>query len=295
MNKNKTSVGQCVLTLIMAVFVILFMLPIILILISSLSSEQSITLQGFSFTPLEWSLDAWRFVWDMREQIFVSYRVTIFVTVMGTGSSLLLSSMLAYTLSRKQFKLRNFLSIFLLITMLFNGGELSHYMINSTVYGLKDTLAVLWMPWVSAMNVFMMRSYIQSNITDSLVESARIDGAGEFRVYWQICLPLMKPVLASVGFMLAISYWNEWQKGLLYISSPEKVPLQLLLMRIEMSLNTLTQGEVPAWVQAELMGSLPAESARMALLFTVLGPVLIAYPFFQKYFVSGLTMGSVKG
>lgn len=295
MTKKKVKPGQIILLLILCLFALCTLLPVLLVLIASFTSESALTLNGFSFFPEEWSMEAWNYVYTMKDQILTSYKVTIFITVFKTLSTLFVCSMLAYTLARKQFKLRGFLSIMLLITMLFSGGTLSSYLINTTVYHLKDTIWVLCMPGVGAMTVFMMRTYIQSNITDALIESAKIDGAGEFRIYMQICLPLMPPMLAALGFMEAVGAWNEWQGAMLYITKPELTPLQLLLMRIQGNLDILNSGKVPADVVAAISESVPADGVRMALLFVVLGPIMVIYPFFEKYFVQGLTLGSVKG
>lgn len=204
-------------------------------------------------------------------------------------------SMLAYTLARRQFPLRNFLSMMLLITMLFSGGRLSNFLINTTVYHLKDTYLILVIPTVNAMNVIIIRTYIQTNVTDSLIEAAKIDGAGEFRIFTQIVIPLLPPVLASVGFMHAVSIWNDWETGYMYIQSDYLMPLQNLLRRVEENVKLLSNPDISMQATLAIGDSLPANSARMALLMTVLGPIMIIYPFFQKYFIKGLTLGSVKG
>lgn len=294
MMKTK-KIGQIILLFILILCAAACILPILLVLIASFTDETALTLNGFSFFPEKWSTAAWEYVWTMKDQILVSYRVTIFITLFDTFAGLLICSMLAYTLARKQFQLRGFLSIMLLITMLFDGGTLSHYLIRSMVYHMKDTIWVLCIPAVSAMTVFMMRTYIQTNITDALIESAKIDGAGEFRIYSKICLPLMPPMLAALGFMNVVAKWNDWQTGMLYITNKNLTPLQLLLMRIQKNLDILNSGRVPANVAAALFDTIPAEGVRMALLFVVLGPIMIAYPFFEKYFVKGLTLGAVKG
>jgi len=186
----------------------------------------------------------------------------------------------------------------MLITMLFHGGQLSGYIVNTTMYHLKDTLAVLILPGIACMNIIILRTYIQTSITEALIESAKIDGAGELRIYGQIVLPLMKPALAAVGFRVAVNYWNDWNKAYLYITSNSKTPLQLLLVRIEKNveflLNESMEG-MSAQEYAELAANLPTESGRMATLLVALGPIMVAYPFFQKYFVKGLTVGAVKG
>lgn len=292
---KKIKLGQIILLLILCVFAAICFLPVALVFIASFSSEKSLDTNGFSFFPEEWSLDAWAYVFGYGKQLLVSYGVTILVTLVGVLSSLLIMSLFAYTLARKTFVLRGFLSMMLLVTMLFNGGQLSSYLINTTVYHLKDSMLILMLPTVTTMYVIIMRTYIQTNITDALIESAKIDGAGEFRIYAQIVMPLLPPVLASVGFMLANRYWNDWQTGMLYITSMSKTPLQLLLMRIEKTIEMMNNPEVPVAAMFGVSEKLPEEAARMAMLITVLGPIMIAYPFFQKYFVKGLTIGAVKG
>ena len=181
--------------------------------------------------------------------------------------------------------------------MLFHGGTLSAYLIFSGVYHLKDSLLVLILPiCVSTMNVIIMRTYIANSIPNELNEAAKIDGAGDYRTYFQITLPLMKPSLAAVGFMMATGYWNEWQNALLFIDKAYKKPLQLLLIQIQKTIEFLLNSkDVPPTVLAEMEGKLPANSATMATVLVVVGPILVAYPFFQKYFIKGLTVGSVKG
>ena len=295
--KKRVSVGQIVLAVILGAYALICLLPILLVVIASFSSDASITQNGFSFFPEEWSLQAWKYVMGYGKQLLVSYGVTIYITVVGTVFSLIVMSMFAYSISRSGFMLRKQLSIMLLVTMLFTGGQLSTYVVETSMYGLKDSVWALILPGISAMHIIIMRTYIQSSIPESLMESAKIDGAGEFRIFWQIVFPMMKPTLASVGFMKAVTVWNDWQKAYLYISSPEKTPLQLLLIRIEKNIDFLLQSgnEIPADEYKALMESLPQESGRMAILLTALGPIMIAYPFFQKYFVKGLTVGAVKG
>ena len=294
--KKKLSIGQMVLTVLLGAYALACLLPMVLVVVASFTSDASIQKNGFSFFPEEFSLSAWKYVAGYGEQLIVSYGVTIYITVVGTVLSLLVMSMFAYSLSRKCFDLRKYLAIYMLITMLFSGGRLSSYIIETTVYGLKDSIWALILPGMSAMNIIIMRTYIQTNISDSLVESAKIDGAGEFRIFWQIVFPMMKPTIASVGFMQAVTYWNDWQKAFMYISSPEKTPLQLLLIRIEKNVEFLLENaaNISAAEYMELMNSLPQESGRMAILLTAIGPIAIAYPFFQKYFVKGITVGSIK-
>lgn len=295
--KRKVGMGQYILTAVMGLYALICLAPILLIVIVSFSSDESIKNKGFSFVPESWSLKAWEYVLDYGKQLIVSYGVTIYVTVMGTLLGLVVMAMFAYALSRSTFMLRKQLSMMMLFTMLFSGGQLATYMVETTMYGLKDSLWALILPAITTMDIIIMRTYIQGTITESLVESAKIDGAGEFRTFWQIVFPLMKPTLAAVGFRLAVTKWNDWQKAYLYIDSADKTPLQLLLIRIEKNIDFMLNnaGDLSAVEYAELSQNMPQESGRMAILLTALGPIMIAYPFFQKYFVKGLTVGAVKG
>ncbi len=294
--KKKVKAGQYVLTAVMGLYALICLLPVVLVIIVSFSSDASIKSKGFSFFPDEWSLSAWEYVFGFGKQLVVSYGVTIFVTVVGTVFSLLVMSMFAYSLSRSCFMLRKQLTIMMIFTMLFSGGQLATYMVETTMYGLKDNIWALILPGIACMNIIIMRTYIKGTITESLIESAKIDGAGEFRTFVQIVFPLMKPTLAAVGFRMAVNYWNDWQKAYLYISSPNKTPLQLLLVRVEKNIDYVLNnaGEMSPQEYAEALHNMPQESARMAILLAVLGPIMIAYPFFQKYFVKGLTVGAVK-
>lgn len=292
---NTPGPGQYVLAVILGILALCCLLPVLLVVVASFSDEGSITRNGFTFFPDAWSLEAWKYVIGFGKQLLISYGITISRTILHTLGSLVVMSMLAYTLARRQFTLRGFLSMMLLITMLFNGGRLSNFLIYTTVYNLKDTYLVLVIPAVTAMNVIIIRTYIQTNVTDSLIEAAKIDGAGEFRVFAQIVVPLLPPALASVGFMHAVGIWNDWETGYMYIQSDNLLPLQNLLRRVENNVQLLNNPNISIQAALGISEALPAQSARMALLLTVLGPIMIVYPFFQKYFIKGLTLGSVKG
>ncbi len=292
---KKKSVGQIVLLIVLIILALACLLPMLLVLAASFSSDYSLRKKGFTFFPMEWSTEGWEYVLSMGSQLLLSYRNTFCITIVGTAVSLLFMSMLAYVLSHKNFVFRRAFSLLLLGTMLFSGGQLSHYMINTTVYHLRDNMLILFLPAISAMHVIILRTYIQGNIADALVESAKIDGAGEFRIYAQVVMPLLAPALASVSFMVAIGYWNNWETGYLYIKTQDKLPLQTLLMQIEKKIEMLNNPNVSSVAASEMWETVPELSARMAMLVTVIGPIMIAYPFFQKYFVQGLTVGSVKG
>ena len=281
--KKHITVAQFILGTILGLYALVCLMPLVLCVIVSFSSDASIQSKGFSFFPEEWSLQAWSYVGSFGNQLLTSYGVTIFITVVGTIFGLIVMGTFAYALSRQQFQLRKAFSIVMLIPMLFSGGMLAGYLVNTQLYHLKDSLLVLILPGISTMYIIILRTYIQMNIPDSLMESAKIDGAGEFRTFAQ--------------FMLAVGYWNDWNRAFLYITSASKTPLQLLLIRIEKNIEFLLQEATMSsgLDYTELKASLPEESGRMAIMLTVLGPILIAYPFFQKYFIQGLTVGSVKG
>lgn len=268
-----------------------------LVFIAAFTDEVAINQNGFSFFPEKWSMSGFNAVLRYGKQLLTSYGVTIFVTVVGTFLGLMVMAMFAYAISRKGFKLGKFLSVYLLIPMLFNGGQLSGYIIFTSYYHLKDSLLLLILPLcVSTMNVIILRTFIVNSIPAELMEAAKIDGAGEYRTFFQITLPLMKPSMAAVGFMMATAYWNDWQNALLYITSDNKKPLQLLLVNIQKSIEfLLNNSNVPASARAAMGGNIPQYSATMATVVVVIAPIMVVYPFFQKYFVKGLTVGSVKG
>ena len=295
--KNRFGVGQWILTFILFLVTVFFAAPVILVFVAAFTDEVYINQHGFSFLPKVWSMNGINSVLRYGQQLLQSYGITIFVTVAGTFFGLLIMSMYAYSMSRRDFRLTKFLSVFLLIPMLFNGGQLSGYIVFTSWYGLKDNLLLLILPLcVTTMNVIILRTYIANSIPYELMEAATIDGAGDYRTFFQITLPLMKPALAAVGFMLATAYWNDWQNALLYIDSASKQPLQLLLIKIQKSIEfLLNNNNVPATARAAMGGAIPQYSSTMATVVVVIGPIMVVYPFFQKYFVKGLTVGSVKG
>ena len=295
--QEKKGLGQYILGFFLLLYTLFCGLPILLVIIAAFTDEMSINQNGFSFFPEKWSMAGMNSVLRYGQQLATSYGITIFITVAGTFLGLLLMSMYAYSISRPDFRLSKFLSVFLLIPMLFNGGQLSGYIIFTSYYHLKDSLWLLILPLcVTTMNVIILRTYIANSIPAELMEAAKIDGAGEYRTFFQITLPLLKPSLAAVGFMMATAYWNDWQNALLYITTDSKKPLQLLLVNIQKSIEfLLNNSNVPSSVRAAMGGTIPQYSATMATVLVVIGPIMVVYPFFQKYFVKGLTVGSVKG
>ena len=295
--KEKKGIGQYILAFFLLLYTLFCALPVLLVFISAFTDEKYITQHGFSFFPEKWSMAGMNAVLRYGKQLARSYAVTIGITVVGTLCGLLIMSMFAYSISRPDFRLSKFLSVYLLIPMLFNGGQLAGYIVFTSYYNLKDSYALLIFPlMVTTMNVIILRTYIVNSIPAELMEAAKIDGAGEYRTFFQITLPLLKPSLAAVGFMMATAYWNDWQNALMYITSDNKKPLQLLLVNIQKSIEfLLNNNNVPASVRAAMGGGIPQYSSTMATVIVVIGPIMIVYPFFQKYFIKGLTVGSVKG
>lgn len=295
--QKKITVGQVILTIILLFVTLLCALPVLLIFISAFTDEQVLATTGFTFFPSKMSMNGFNAVLRYGKQLFVSYGVTIFITVSGTLIGLLVMAMYAHCMTIRDFPLKKFLSVWAMIPMLFSGGQLSTYIIYTSVYHLRDNLILLILPMcVSTMDIIILRTYIQTSIPMDLMDSARIDGAGEYRTFFQIVLPLMKPSLAAVGFMMATTYWNDWQNALLFITSDSKKPLQLLLINIQKSIETLLSvRNIPSSALSAMQGSIPQYSATMATVVVVIGPIIVVYPFFQKYFIKGLTIGSVKG
>lgn len=270
-------------------------LPLLLVVVVSFSSEQSIFQNGYSFFPSEWSLAAYEFFFKLGDQLVRSYAITIFVTAAGTLFSLAITAMFAYVLSRSDYAYNRIFTFLLLFTMLFNGGIVATYMVNTQWLKMGDSLSALIFPMsLNAFYVIVLRTFYKS-IPMEIIEAARIDGAGEFKTFFRIVLPLSKPGLATIGMFTTIAYWNDWFLGMLYIIDQKKYPVQTLLWSMQNSLEFMKQSSANALEYAEMAASAPTDSGRMALTVLVVLPVLLAYPFFQKYFVKGLTVGGVKG
>ena len=294
--KKHFPMGQMILCLVLGLGALACFVPVLLIFIISISSQESIVNIGFSFFPQSVNLEAYKYMAKFADQLGKAYLVTIFETVVGTVWTIFFCSMFGYVLSRKNFKLRGLLSLMLLITMLFNGGTMANYFVKAGMYGLRNNLMVLILPGVNAYTCIVMRTFIQSNVPDSLVESAKIDGAGEFYIFRKVVLPLIIPACAALGFMQAVGHWNEWQNAYIFMDDAKYSTLQLVLIRIENSMSYLQQNMATLSPEELLMlENMPTIPTRMAILMVTLGPILVIYPFFQKYFIKGITVGAIKG
>ena len=274
-------------------------LPIIFIAIISLTDNNVIRTQGYQIflTAENISADAYAYLWTQRQTILHSLWVSIYVTAIGTCIGVALTTVMGYVLSRTEHKLNNFLTILIFIPMVFGGGMAASYVVTSQVLHLKDTMWVLILPLaVSSWNVTISRTFFRSTIPDSIIESAKIDGASQMTIFTQIVLPISKPVLATIGLFLAFGYWNDWFQAQLYISEDNLRSLQSMLNRIQLNVEYLTKNPTAMLTStSDLKKNMPQESVRMAIAFGVAVPIACVYPFFQKYFISGLTVGAVKG
>ncbi|MDI3312309.1 MAG: carbohydrate ABC transporter permease [Thermoanaerobacterium sp.] len=284
-------------SLIFISLALIAVIPVIFVIIISFSSAESIQRIGYSFFPQEWSIDAYVYLWNLRDVIGRSFLVSVGITIVGTVIGLFLNSTMGYVLSRKNFVLRNFFTKLIFIPMLFSGGLVSSYLINTQVLKLGNTYWALILPMaVSSFYIIVLRTFFQTTVPDSLIESAKIDGASQFTIYFKIVMPISLPALATIGLFLSFAYWNSWFLAMLYIQSTHQhmYPLQYVLMSIERNLQFLTQNS-QFMIPEEALRRLPAESVRMAIVVIVVVPITLAYPFFQKYFISGLTIGAIKG
>lgn len=276
---------------------ILCLLPFVMVISASLSSEQAIQLHGFSLLPRDFTLAAYKSVFQNPGVIVRAYTVTICLTITGTAIGLFVQSMTAYVLARKDFKWRNAFSLFFYFTTLFSGGLVSSYILVTQYLHLKNTYLALLLPFVfSTYNLLIMKSYI-SGIPDDLIAAAKIDGCGEFRTYLVIIMPMIKPALATVGLFIALGIWNDWYNAMLYITDDSMKPLQYILYEkinnIEAYKRLLESGTVSS--EAVNAVSLPTQTLKMALTIVVTGPIILLYPLVQKYYVQGMTIGAVKG
>ena len=285
-------IARGVFYVIVALFSLLCLFPFVLMVTSSFMNEREILTEGFKLIPNEWSVSAYEFLFRTPQKLIDAYKVTITTAVVGAVMGLFFMSMAGYVLCRKDFLFRNQISFFIYFTTLFSGGLIPSYLLMVNGLHLKDSIWAMILPAImSPWSIFLMRNFMKA-VPESLYESASIDGAGDFRIYWQIFIPLAKPALATVGLFLVLGYWNQWYNAMLYIESTAKYPLQYFLQRIinQANIALLIQQGVTINVQ-----DLPSESIKMATAVVATGPIILVYPFVQKYFVSGLTVGAVKG
>ncbi|MFC4301832.1 carbohydrate ABC transporter permease [Cohnella boryungensis] len=287
-----TNIALNVLT---GLFAIACVFPFLFVVLISFTDEYTLARDGYRIIPQAWSLDAYRFIFKTGEALLRSYGVTITITILGTLVSLALITLYAYAISRKSFEYRRFFGFFAVFTLLFNGGMVPTFIVVTQLLHLQNTLgALIWPMAVNAFYIMIMRTYFSTMVPDAIIESGKIDGAGEFQTLFRLVLPLSLPGLATVGLFSTLGYWNDWFNALLYIDVPNRVPLQSMLMRLETSMQFLMQNTTNSSISTTILQDMPQETSRMAMVVLATGPIVLAYPFFQRYFVQGLTVGAVK-
>ncbi|MCK9858568.1 carbohydrate ABC transporter permease [Paenibacillus sp. ATY16] len=291
----KIKIADIVINLYFLIVCLLIAMPFVLVIAISLSSENSLHQFGYQFLPKEWSLEAYRIVFEKPEPLLRGYGVTIAITVIGTVLSLFMTALMAYPISRSDFRYQRPLTFYVFFTMLFNGGLIPFYILMTQYLHLKNTLAALIIPAVmSPFNIMIMKGFLDK-ISREIIESAKVDGAKEYRIFFTIILPLSTPALATLGLFIAFGYWNEWFNALLFIDNDKYVPLQLLLVRILSQAEFLANSPMAEVADKLKFAQFPTLTVRMAMAIVASGPMLVIFPFFQKYFVKGLTVGSLKG
>lgn len=289
-------VANIIFSLIFIVLALMCFLPALLVCIVSFSSEASVLHKGYSFFPDAWSIESYAYLARQADYVGRAFLNSIGITVVGTCFGLILCSTMGYALSRPNYRLRGFFTWFVFIPMLFSGGLVASYMINAQVLNLKNTYWVLILPiCCSSFYIIIMRTFFQTTVPDAIIESAKIDGARQIRIFVQIVLPISLPAIATIGLFYTFAYWNDWMMAKYYLNSnaQDLFPLQYVLISLESNIDFLTRNQ-------QFMGpgeasNIPSETIRMAMVMVGVIPIACSYPFFQKYFISGLTIGAVKG
>ena len=287
---HSEKLGNAIMMLLIGLFSLACIIPFLLVFSISITDNATLIREGYRLIPRHFSWSAYEVLLRDPTLMVSSYRVTTIVTVCGTCLSLLVNAMLAYPLSRKDFRFRNVYAFALFFTMLFNGGLVPWYMLCTSI-GLKDNYFALIIPGLAAVYyVFILRNNFQA-IPDSFHESAKIDGASEYRIFFQIILPLSKPAIATIALFVTLGYWNDWFTGLMLIDKNKIVPLQLRLITLLNNIEFLSKNSKVNILPQDY----PSQALRMATCMVVVGPIIFAYPFFQKHIIKGLMIGGVKG
>ncbi len=283
--------------LVLGLFALACIIPFVFVIIISFSSEESIRRIGYSFMPQEWSLAAYNQVFNLGDALWRSYFNSFLITIAGTAVSVAMCVLYAYPLYRKDYRFRGFFSFLSFFTMIFGGGLIPTYIVCKNLLGMSNNYYALIVPMlVSPFNIIIMRTFFQTTVPFDLIEAATIDGSGEYNTLVRIVLPIMKPGIATVSLLTALGYWNEWFLCLLYVTKRELYPLQYLLMEMQRNAEFLARNSSMIGASgAEAIRNLPSQTMRMAVVVFIVLPIACAYPFFQRYVVAGLTIGSVKG
>lgn len=288
--------SNVILNIIMALTALSCILPYAFVVILSFTSESDIEKYGYSFLPKHVDVKAYKYIIDFGGQISSAYGVTLFVTIVGTILGVLFVSTYAYTLSRKNFAFRRFFTLLAFVPMLFGGGLVSFYLVVVNMLHMKNSMWALILPMcMNTWYIMVLRTFYKTTVSDSIIESAKLDGASEMRLFFQIVFPISLPGVATIALFFSLGYWNDWFNAMLFIDNDKLVPLQYFLIRIQNSSEFLTRNVMALGSNyADAMRSLPKESSRMAAVVLATAPIILAYPFFQRFFISGLTIGGVK-
>ncbi|WP_152395315.1 carbohydrate ABC transporter permease [Paenibacillus guangzhouensis] len=295
--QRKNILNTSMIHLFFWIFTIVSLVPFALIFMVSITDEDSIAANGYSLFPNKISFAAYSFLFNDFSEIARAYGVTIIATVVGTTVSLLITALFAYPLSRQGLPFRRTLSFYIFFTMLFSGGMVPWYMTYVNMFDMKNTLISMIVPnlLLSAFNVLLMRSFFANSIPESVIESATIDGASEIKIFFKIVVPLSLPIMATIGLFNTLSYWNDWYNCMLFIDKAELYNIQYLMTKTLTNIQYLIMKSSSSAQAGDLLAKMPRETVRMALAIVGIAPLLFAYPFFQKYYISGITSGAVKG
>lgn len=293
-DKGRERLRAAILHTFFIVLSAVFILPMLSVVFISFTSEVSISQNGYPFFFREFDLTAYKFILKDPSTILNAYKVTILVSTIGTLAYLLIASMAAFAISRPGFKYKKFITFYFFFTMLFNGGLVPSYILMTQVLNLKNTYASMIFPLLVNVWYLIMLKTFMTEIPNEIIESARIDGAGNGTIYWRFVLPLSKPALATIGLLTLLDYWNSWQPAMLYIDNKDMYPLQYMLQVMLRNIIEILK-QMQNNIAITPGQSIPSESVRMAMCLLAVGPMLFIFPFFQKYFTRGLTVGAVKG
>ena len=289
---------QILAHIILALLSALAVIPFVLMIVSSLTDNNTLVENGYSFWPEKWSLYAYEYIFNTGNSVLHAYGISIVLTIVGTLIALILTTMLSYVISRKGLPGRGVITFLVVFTMLFNGGLVPTYMVYAKIFNVKNTFMALLVPGLlmNGFNIMLMKSYFCTNIPDEILDAAYIDGATEFQAFYKVALPLAKPIVATIALFVGIAYWNDWMNGYIYITkNTDLYSVQNLLNRMMQNIQYLSQNSSNIQQAGVGLNAIPTASVRMAMATVGVLPILVVYPFVQKYFVKGITLGGVKG
>lgn len=294
LNQIKKSTNA-VFNIVFLILAVMCVIPLLFVFSISITDEEALRVNGYQLIPSQLSGSAYKFLWNERIMILRAAFMSVSVTILGTIIAIALDTSMGYVVSRRNFRLKKLYTWLIFIPMVFNGGMLAGYVVVNNILGLSNTIWALILPLAcSSFSVTICRTFFRTTVPDSIIESAKIDGAGQFRIWSQIVMPISKPVIATIGMFAAFGYWNDWFQASLYIQDKNLQTLQSLLNNIQKNIEYIANNPYGGLSLQQYKSSMPTESVRMAIAIVIIVPIACTYPFFQKYFISGLTIGSVK-